>query len=152
MEMIELKVKGRGLLYDPLNLSVYLFLEEKELDTGKMLTLKIDQVTAQGIRSALCKTKNSRPLTHELFEKGIKALGAAVDRIEITAAEDGVYIGNLVLIDKNNKEINLDSRPSDGIALVIISGGKILVARELFEQASQFIGQELEDELDGLKT
>lgn len=147
MEMIELKVKGRGLLYDPLNLSVYLFLEEKELDTGKMLTLVIDQVTAQGIRSALCKTKNSRPLTHELFEKGLRTLGAKVDRIEITSAEDGAYIGNLVLIDKNSEEINLDSRPSDGIALTLRFNGKILVAKEIFERNSQFIGEELENEL-----
>lgn len=154
MEMIELKVKGKGLLYDPINpvlSTVYLFLEEKKLDTGKMLVLAIDQVTAQGIRGALCKTKNSRPLTHELFEKGLRALGAKVDRIEITATEDGAYIGNLVLIDKNSEEINLDSRPSDGIALTLRFNGKILVARELFEQVGRFIGKELEDELDELK-
>ena len=76
-----------------------------------------------------------RPQTHDLLANTIEALGGELLRIEIPRVEQGTYFARLI-ISKDAQEIEVDSRPSDGIALGIAKGVPILVAEEVLQTAS----------------
>lgn len=140
-KMIEMKV--RGILGSPF--AVSLFLGEMTEETRKTITMGIDSITAQSIDVILRGENTSRPLTHELMEKTLKALNARVDRLEITEIRDGVFIGILVIVNNLDIESHLDSRPSDGIAMALRFGAKILVAKEVFDKCGELLPKEIDD-------
>ncbi|MEM6690603.1 MAG: bifunctional nuclease family protein [Planctomycetota bacterium] len=60
-----------------------------------------------------------RPLTHDLVVRIAESLGASVERVEITDLDQATYFAKLILKDSNGDEIEIDSRPSDAIAVAV---------------------------------
>jgi len=89
----------------------------------------IDQ---QAITLALQDVEISRPLTWDLLKNTISELGGRVVKIEVVALKDDTYYGNIV-VQVNGRLINIDSRPSDALALAVRSHAPILVARSIME-------------------
>ncbi|MHC4480265.1 MAG: bifunctional nuclease family protein [Planctomycetota bacterium] len=77
-----------------------------------------------------------RPLTHELFGHVLDALGVSIQRIVVNALNEGVYYGRLVL-KQNGQTYDIDSRPSDAIALAVQKGAPIFVEEEVLESAAR---------------
>ena len=75
-----------------------------------------------------------RPQTHDLLANTIEALGGELLRIEITNMNEGTFYARLI-VSKSEHEIEIDSRPSDAIALGIAKGVPILVAEEVLDAA-----------------
>lgn len=107
-------------------------LSEENGESEKALPIFIGSIEAAAISSALLKTKPHRPLTHDLLGQVITALGGKIDRLEICRLSEQTYHGTLVL-DSPQGEINIDCRPSDGIALALRSDARILVDNLLAE-------------------
>ncbi|MBL4697672.1 MAG: bifunctional nuclease family protein [Phycisphaerales bacterium] len=77
-----------------------------------------------------------RPLTHDLLANTIEELGASLDSIAITQIIDGTFYATLNLTDNRGNEIEIDSRPSDAIALGIAGDVPIFVDESVIEHAT----------------
>ena len=77
-----------------------------------------------------------RPMTHDLLAEAISQLGGVVDRIEIVDLIDHTYIARVVL-KQGEREIHLDSRPSDAIAVGIANSVPIQVAEHVLVAACE---------------
>jgi bifunctional DNase/RNase len=77
-----------------------------------------------------------RPLTHDLLASVIEGLGAKVEKIVITDLRNHTFYAKIFLI-LNGRTVEIDSRPSDAIALSTATNAPIYVAEHVFEQASQ---------------
>jgi bifunctional DNase/RNase len=86
---------------------------------------------AQGIILPLQGMQPPRPYTHDLMLGAMHRLQATVKRVVITEMRDNTYYANLIL-DVQGKEIVLDSRPSDAIALALRENAPILAAEKAF--------------------
>ena len=77
-----------------------------------------------------------RPLTHDLLASVIDALGASIDRIVINDLTDHIFYARIYLRHKK-KIIEIDSRPSDAIAVGVALKAPIFVAEHVLDQAAQ---------------
>jgi bifunctional DNase/RNase len=78
-----------------------------------------------------------RPLTHDLINELLEALGVTIQRVLITELKNSTYYARLFLEQKNElgrKIVELDARPSDSIALATAHKKPIYVTRKLFDQ------------------
>ena len=78
----------------------------------------------------------ARPMTHDLLANVIENLGAQIEKIVISDLRHHVFYARIHLI-LNGRTIEIDSRPSDAIALGVATHAPIYVADHVFEQAAQ---------------
>lgn len=78
--------------------------------------------------------RTPRPMTHNLVENVIRGLGATLERIVVTELKEGTFFAKLVLT-QDGKAAEIDSRPSDAIALATLMHVPIFVAEEVLEAA-----------------
>lgn len=91
----------------------------KELVSSRILNIVIGPFEAQSIAFAIDKVPLQRPLTHDLLSKIIENLEAKVKRIVIKKLQGNTYFADLELESKDGSIIQVDSRPSDAMALAI---------------------------------
>ena len=75
-----------------------------------------------------------RPMTHDLLDGIIKSLGAKVEKIVITDLKKDIFYAKIHL-SVNEQLVEVDSRPSDAIALSVVSKAPIYVDQEVFDKA-----------------
>lgn len=90
----------------------------KEKDGEKTLPIWIGLFEAQSIALAMENIKPPRPLTHDLAKSLIDKLKGKVDRIIINDLKNNTFYAR-IMIKQNSKKIEVDSRPSDAIALAL---------------------------------
>jgi bifunctional DNase/RNase len=110
-------------------------IELSEVGGTRAFPIVIGLPEASAIERRLKGIEISRPQTHDLLANTIQALGGELLRIEITSFSQGTYFARLI-ISKDGQEIEIDSRPSDAIALGIAKSIPISVAEEVLEAAS----------------
>ena len=123
-----------GVAPDPASGTPVVFLRGKQ--DKRELSMFIGPFEAQGIILPLQQVRPPRPYTHDLMLEAIHRLQAKVKRVIITEMRDNTYFANLIL-DAQGKEIALDSRPSDAIALALREDAPILAAEKAFVRAPQ---------------
>ncbi|MFI4892563.1 MAG: bifunctional nuclease family protein [Phycisphaerales bacterium JB058] len=94
---------------------------------------------AQAIDRRLRGLPIDRPQTHDLLASMITALGGEIDRITITHLNDSTFFAELTVRKGDGEVIQIDSRPSDAIALGVASDTPIYVAEEVIESATRDI-------------
>lgn len=77
---------------------------------------------------------SERPLTHDLFDAALHELGARVVRAQVDKLKDNTYYGTL-LLKEHGRYIELDSRPSDAIAMALGASAPIYCASSVITQA-----------------
>ena len=85
---------------------------------GRSFAIRIGTPEAVAIDRRLRGEPPPRPQTHELIENVVAALGAEIVRVEIHSLEGGTYFANVVLA-QGGREIAVDARPSDAVALAV---------------------------------
>ena len=80
-----------------------------------------------------------RPFTHELIGNICRALNVSIEKIVINELRDRTFYARLVL-KQDGKLYDVDSRPSDAIALAAMTGARIFVEEEVIKAASQDFG------------
>ncbi len=95
------------------------------------IVISIFEATAISLKVKGIETP--RPMTHDLLKNTIENLGAAVEKIFITNLTDNTFYARLFLKTKNNT-VEVDSRPSDAIALALRTKSPIFVAEEILTQ------------------
>ena len=123
-----------GLTVDPITNSPIVILKEEDGDGT--LPIWIGLLEATAIASELEGIKFSRPMTHDLLKNMIEILDAKVSRIEICDLKDNTYYA-LIHFEYNGKEMSIDARPSDAIALSLRFHIPILVSRDVVTGSTQ---------------
>ncbi|MBV6397328.1 MAG: hypothetical protein HFACDABA_02939 [Anaerolineales bacterium] len=90
----------------------------REVNGERYLPIWVGPYEAEAITVALQEVEMMRPLTHDLIRSMLNTFHARITRIEIVALRGDVFYGNIV-IEQNGQEINIDSRPSDALALAV---------------------------------
>lgn len=80
--------------------------------------------------------QSPRPMTHDLLDSVIENLGAKIEKIVISDLRNHTFYAKIYL-SSNGHSIEIDSRPSDAIALGAASNAPIYVAEHVFERISQ---------------
>ena len=101
----------------------------------------IDQGIAHSILIGMGDVKVPRPLTHDLFLSALKQLQIHVSRIEITEIRDQTFYARLILLEQDQKEMIIDSRPSDCIALAVRVKCPIFIDEEVIHAAGISVNQ-----------
>jgi len=131
--LIEMQIKS--LLIDPINEMPIIVLMDSE--GKKVLPIWVGFFEANAIALKIEDVPTPRPMTHDLIKNILDSLGASLKRIEISKLENSTYFAN-IYIKIDGKELRIDSRPSDAIALALRTGSPILVDPEVIEAASGF--------------
>jgi len=100
----------------------------KEVNGGRAFPIVIGSTEAFAIDRRLKNQPTPRPQTHELLSTVIEKLDAKLERILINDLQDATFFAKLVIRHPNGKTIEVDSRPSDAIALGISNNVPIFVA------------------------
>lgn len=126
--MIQVHVDRVGLIPDSGSMSVFL----KDQAGGRFLIIQVGVFEGTAILQGINKIPSRRPLSHDLLVNLIKNLGAQVQYLVIHNLVDNTYYGRIHLVRKG-KEVLLDTRPSDGIAVCVRVGAPIYVDERLSE-------------------
>lgn len=94
----------------------------------------IGQREAQAIQMGLANARAPRPLTHDLLSAVIRALGARIQRVEVVAIRNNVFIGELTLRGRAGRTHKVDARPSDLIALAVAHKLPVFVAPPVIDR------------------
>lgn len=124
----------RALLVDPTTKSPVILLKDR--NSTKALPIWIAEPEAISIALELQGQRFPRPLPHDLMKELLTVLGARLVQVVITQIKDTVFYAKLVLRDAQGEMKELDSRPSDAIALALRMQAPIFIADEVFEQAA----------------
>lgn len=116
----------------------------KEKQDGRYLPIWIGHFEADAIAIPLQNMQVSRPLTHDLLRSVISALGARVISVVINDLADDTFFAKLVL-DADGRHLEIDSRPSDAIALAVRIGVPIYVAESVLDRAGVKLDPEAEE-------
>lgn len=104
----------------------------REVDADRYLPIWIGIYEAEAIALALQDVEVARPLTWDLLKNIFSMLDARILRVEVTSLHDDTYYGNIVA-EVDGRKLDIDSRPSDAIALAVRAHVPILVSRPILD-------------------
>jgi bifunctional DNase/RNase len=126
-------------------------IELTEVDGDRTFPIVIGLPEAFAIERRLKGIEIPRPQTHDLLASVIDHLGGTLKEIVVNDLVDGTFYAKLI-IDLDGEDIEVDSRPSDAIALGVAENVPIYVAEQVLDQteadASTDFDLESDDELD----
>jgi len=105
------------------------------MDNKLNLPIWIGLLEATAMATELEGIKMARPMTHDLLKNLLAELGGSVNSIEITELKENTYYASIYL-DIGGRELAIDSRPSDAIALALRTKSPIYVAKAVLEASS----------------
>lgn len=117
----------------------------REVDAERYLPIWIGPYEAESITIALQEIEVARPQTHDLLKNLLTSLNARLLRIEVISLKDEVFYGNLV-VEVAGRILNIDSRPSDALALAVRAHVPILVSRDVLDSAGVVPEEDLRDQ------
>jgi uncharacterized protein len=118
----------------------------KTADGNRYLPIWIGQPEAAAILMKLQGASTPRPMTHDLFAEVLEQLEAQVVRITVTELKDNTFYASIT-VQQNGSEIEIDSRPSDAIALAVRAEAPIFAAERVIEESAiEFEGEEVNEE------
>ena len=107
----------------------------KTADANRFLPIWIGQAEAQAILLKLQGTDVPRPMTHDLLLGVLGELDATVEQIAVTELRDNTFYARITLL-RNGGRIEVDSRPSDAIALAVRCDAPIFAADDVIESSA----------------
>jgi hypothetical protein len=120
----------------------------KEAGAERFLPIWIGPYEAEAITVSLQQMEVARPLTHDLLRNVLQTLGAEVVRINIIELRDDVFYARIV-VRVAGRELEIDSRPSDALALAVRVHVPVFVAESVMLEAGTEPEQELASEAGG---
>lgn len=115
----------------------------REVNAERYLPIWIGPYEAESITIALQEIEVARPQTHDLIKNLMNTLNARLVRVEVVALRDDVFFGSLI-IEYNGQTLDIDTRPSDALALAVRAHVPILVSREVMDTAGIIPDQEVQ--------
>ena len=111
-----------------------IFIQERE--GSRRIKILIGPLEALAIDRAIKKANFPRPLTHDLFVRLLEATGLTCREIRIVDLRDDTFFAEMVFTDGDGKEIVVDCRPSDAVAIMVrLPAAPLLVAEDVLAEA-----------------
>ena len=138
--MMELEIESIRVRQETKQRAIVLRVKDSDL----YLPIFIGHFEVEAIRLKLMDVEVPRPMTHDLIGSIIGNLGGSVQRIVVSELKNDTFFAKIV-VDYNGNSIEIDSRPSDALALAVRTNAPIFAEDDVVEQA----GVNLEVEVDG---
>ncbi|MCX6018286.1 MAG: bifunctional nuclease family protein [Chloroflexi bacterium] len=106
----------------------------KDIESSRYLPIWIGEPEANAISIQLQGVKVARPITHDLIMRIIGEMGASVRHVLINDMRGDTYYARVVLTNREGREVSIDSRPSDALAIAVRCDCSILVDDEVMEK------------------
>ncbi len=116
----------------------------REVDADRYLPIWIGIYEAEAIALALQDVEVARPLTWDLLKNIFTIMDARILRVEVTSLHDDTYYGNIVA-EVDGRKIDIDSRPSDAIALAVRAHVPILVSRPILDSVGVIPEEDIQE-------
>ena len=118
----------------------------KTADGNRFLPIWIGHPEAAAILMKLQGASTPRPMTHDLVTEILSQLDAQVVRITVTELRENTFFAEIT-VQQDGSEIQIDSRPSDAIALAIRADAPIFAADDVIEESAiEFEGEDVDEE------
>jgi bifunctional DNase/RNase len=118
----------------------------KTVDGNKFLPIWIGHPEAAAILMKLQGAATPRPMTHDLLSDVLDQMEAKCEKVSVTELRDNTFFASIT-ISMNGSELEIDSRPSDALALAVRTSAPIFAADEVIEESAiEFEGEEVEDQ------
>ncbi len=127
---MDIEVELSRIVIDETSDQQIIILKEKEGDRNLPIVIGIVEIMA--IDRRLKGKTTIRPLTHDLLGNIIEALGIKIERVVISDLQNHTYYATIHL-NTGDKIVEVDSRPSDAIAVGVATNVPIYVAEHVFE-------------------
>ena len=138
--MMELEIESIRVRQETKQRAVVLRVKESDL----YLPIFIGHFEVEAIRLKLMDVEVPRPMTHDLFGSVIGNLGGSVQRIIVSELKNDTFFAKIV-VDYNGNSIEIDSRPSDALALAVRTNAPIFAEDDVVEQAGVNLDVEMEE-------
>lgn len=102
---------------------------------SRRLPIIIGASEAQSIQCRLQEIHTPRPLTHDLLVNIMRAFGLSLLEVDLRRLPSGIFAADLILFD-GEREITMDSRSSDAIALAVRTGSPIFTTESVMKQVA----------------
>jgi uncharacterized protein len=117
----------------------------RQTSVERYLPIWVGPFEAESITVALQEVEMSRPLTHDLMKNLFGVFDAKILRVEIINLKEDIFYGNIVA-EVDRKTVDIDSRPSDAIALAVRAHVPILVSQGVMDAAGVVPERDLQGE------
>lgn len=118
----------------------------KDINSERYLPIWIGPCEADAITVKLNDLPTPRPLTHDLLKSAIRELGGRVIHVFINELRQDVYYARIV-VDLAGEQVEIDSRPSDAVALAVRANVPIFVAEAVMDKAARAPDEDIETEV-----
>jgi bifunctional DNase/RNase len=139
---MEIEMKIKGLVVDPISKMPIVVLEDPRSD--QILPIWIGVFEANAIALTIENIPTPRPMTHDLIKNFLNKLAITVDRIVVNDVRNNTFYAT-IHCRYQERELLLDSRPSDAIALALRMNSPIFVEDEVVKRAH---GLKLDENLE----
>jgi bifunctional DNase/RNase len=116
----------------------------KTVDSNKFLPIWIGHPEAAAILMKLQGASTPRPMTHDLLSDVLTELEATCTRVAVTELRENTFYASITL-SINGREMEIDSRPSDALALAVRAGAPIFAAEDVIEESAIEFEHDVED-------
>jgi hypothetical protein len=113
-------------------------------DENRYLPIWIGQPEARSILMKLQNQEFSRPLTHDLAVNLVAELGGSMEKVTVTELRDSTFFA-VISVEVDGRTVEIDSRPSDAIALAVRAGAEIFAADDVIEEAAVVFEEAMEE-------
>ena len=119
----------------------------KAVDTNKFLPIWIGHPEAAAILMKLQGANTPRPMTHDLMDEMLTELEVSCSKVSVTELRENTFFASITL-QANGRELEIDSRPSDALALAVRSGAPIFAAEEVIAESAIEFEHDVEESDD----
>ena len=119
----------------------------KTVDSNKFLPIWIGHPEAASILMKLQGATTPRPMTHDLLWEMLGELDVKCTQVAVTELRENTFFASITL-SVNGRELEIDSRPSDAIALAVRSGAPIYAAEEVISESAIEFEHDVEESED----
>ena len=116
----------------------------KTVDGNRFLPIWIGHPEAAAILMKLQGASTPRPMTHDLLSDLLEQLDAKCERVSVTELRDNTFYASIT-VSIDGSELEIDSRPSDALALAVRVSAPIFAAEEVIEESAIEFEHEVED-------
>ena len=117
----------------------------KTLEGNRYLPIWIGHPEAAAILMKMQGAPTPRPMTHDLVTEMLGELNATVAKISVTELRDNTFYA-IITLQVNGSELEIDSRPSDALALAVRTDAPIFVSDQVIEDSAIEFGGEPEEQ------
>ena len=123
-----------GITYNQIESGVYALILQ-QVGTNRRIPIIIGFPEAQAIECKLQDIKTPRPLTHDIMIQSLESFGITIKSVVLKRLSNGVFAADLYLSD-GYKDIIIDARSSDAVALAIRTGAPIYTTEDVLKESS----------------